>query len=73
MPTTKKRINITLSTDMEAAIGRLAKKEKIPESAKAAELIRLGLEIEEDAVWNALAMERDGKKSQYVPHAKAWK
>ena len=44
-----------------------------PEDAsKALELIKAALELEEDQVWNRLAIKRDTKKAKFVSHEKVW-
>ena len=73
MATNKKRVNITLSPELERAISRVALRDKVPQATKAAELLRLALEIEEDEVWDALASSRDARGARYVSHQKAWK
>lgn len=73
MPTTKKRINISLSENMEVAISKLAWRDQVPEATKATELIQLALEIEEDSVWDKLATKRDAKNTTFLSHARAWK
>jgi len=72
MPTTKKRINISISPDMERALETLALRDSVPEATKAADLLRLALEIEEDAVWDTIALRRDTSKTRFVSHKKAW-
>ena len=72
MPTTKKRINISLSSDMEKALETLARRDDVPEATKAAELLRIALETEDDQVWDVLASDRDRKGAKFVPHKKAW-
>ena len=72
MPTTKTRLNITLLPEMEIAVKKLAIRDKISKSSKAAELIRLALEIEEDRLWDKLAQKRDVKSAKFVSHKKAW-
>ena len=73
MATTKKRINVTLSRDVERAITKLAKRDQVPEATKAGELIRLALEIEEDAVWDQLATERLKSSKGFISHEEVWK
>jgi len=73
MPTTKKRLNITLSRDLDKALSRIAARDEVPEATKAAELLRSALEVEEDEAWEILAKERDRKNAKYLKHAKAWK
>ncbi len=72
MPTLKKRLNMSLPEDIEAALTILAKRDDVTPTTKALYLIKLALEIEEDDVWNALAEMRDTKKARFVSHAKAW-
>ena len=72
MSTTKKRINISLSKELEKTIEKLAKRDEVPEATKASELLRLAIEIEEDAIWNEIAKERDTKSARFVSHKKAW-
>ena len=72
MATTKKRINITLPPAEEKAISQLAKRDQVPEATKAAELLRLALQIEEDEVWDRIASERDTPDAKFISHEKAW-
>ena len=48
MATTKKRINISVSNDVEKALESLAKRDEVPVATKAVQLLRSALEIEED-------------------------
>jgi hypothetical protein len=73
MPTTKTRLNITLSPEMETAVKELAARDKISRAGKVTELLRTALEIEEDGVWNKLAEKRDLRGVKFVPHKKAWR
>ncbi len=73
MATTKTRINISLPDETEATLRRLAAKDRIPTATKAARLIELALEFEEDRVWNELAEKRDKKKAKFISPATAWK
>ena len=72
MPTTKKRVNISLSLPIENIIASLAKRDDVPQATKAAELIRIAIEIEEDHVFDTIASERDKSKAKLIPHKKAW-
>lgn len=73
MPTTKKRINLTLLPNLEVAIIRLAKRDSVAVAAKAVELINTALEIEEDDFLNKLAESRiNSKNAKYFSHKKAW-
>lgn len=72
MATTKKRLNITLSKDMEWALSKIAKRDRVPEATKAAELLLSAILIEEDGVWARLANERRKTKSKHYSHEEAW-
>ena len=50
----------------------LAKRDEVPQATKAAELIRLALETEEDQVFDLIASKRDTEKVKFVSHKKAW-
>lgn len=72
MPTTKKRINISLPTDVEASLAKLAERDEVPQATKAVYLLKLAIEIDEDDVLNSIAQERDTKGAKFVSHKKAW-
>ncbi len=72
MTTTKKRINISIPVDVEQMLGRIAKRDNMPQATVAAGLLRSALEIEEDQVWSALAEKRDTKGARLISHEKAW-
>lgn len=72
MATTKKRINISLPSDTERALSRIAKRDMVPEATKAAALLKLALEIEEDDVLDSIASTRDTKSAKFVSHTDAW-
>ncbi len=73
MPTTKKRINISVSKDVERAVKKLALRDDVPQATKAAELLRLALEIEEDIMFDRLASERQKRSNVYLSHDEVWK
>jgi len=72
MATAKKRINISVSKEVEKMLSALSKRDQVPTASKAAELLRMAIEIEEDEVWNAIASKRDTKDAKFVSHKKAW-
>lgn len=72
MTTVKKRINLSIGSDIEKMLGMLAKRDRVPQATKATELLRLALEIEEDQVWASVAEKRDKKGAHFVSHEKAW-
>ena len=57
---------------MENILSKLAKRDDVPQATKAAELIRIAIELEEDQVFDTIASERDIKKVKFVSHKKAW-
>ncbi len=77
MATSKKRINITLTKEAEEAIEELAKKDRVPQATKAAELLEEALALHEDLVLGQIAEERlrDAKrnKEKTIPHEEVWK
>jgi len=73
MATTKKRINITLSPQVETLIMKIAKRDAVPAATKVSELLETALHLEEDLVLGAMARVRDTKNVKFVSHAKAWK
>ena len=73
MPTTKTRINISVSDDVRDALAQLARRDRIPKATKVARLLETALELEEDEIWNAIAKRRDTPNARYLSHEKAWK
>lgn len=72
MGTTKKRINISVSSDVEKAIESLAKRDEVPVATKAAQLVRNALEIEEDFALAKLADERLRTEKEWFTHEEVW-
>ena len=72
MPTSKKRTNLVLSSELDTALTHLAKRDNVPKATKATELLKIAIKIEEDEVWDKLAQERDNEDSNFVTHKKAW-
>ena len=72
MATAKSRINISLPLELRAGLAKLARRDRVPEATKAARLLEIALELEEDQVWDIIAKARDIKSVRYVSHNKAW-
>ena len=72
MPTLKKRLNMSLPADIDAALSALAERDDVPQATKALHLIQLALTIEEDDVWNSIAEKRDTKDVKFYSHDEAW-
>ncbi len=73
MATLKNRINISVSKESDRALTALAKRDRVPLATKAAELLNLALELEEDSAWDALARARDTKGVRFLTHEEVWK
>ena len=73
MTTTKDRINISVSKDTRKTLERLAKRDQEPLATKAAKLIEVALELEEDRMLSAIADERlKNYKGPWLSHEKVW-
>lgn len=74
MSTTKPRLNISLTPEVNSALKKLAQRDNVPTATKAEKLLEIALEIEEDVAWDAIARSRDnGDKSRLIPHSEVWK
>ena len=73
MPTTKKRINISISKELDNALIKLAKRDQMPQATKAEHLLRFALEMEEDNILNTIAEGRDSSSTKFVSHKVAWR
>jgi len=73
MPTSKKRINISLPKDVETALFKLAKRDDLPPATKAIHLIKLAMETDEDDVLDLVESGRDTEGAKFVDHDKAWR
>ena len=72
MPTLKSRLNISLSDEMKEALQKISRRDRMPAATKAARLLEVALEIEEDKAWNELAEKRDSKTARFLSHKRAW-
>ena len=72
MPTSKKRINITVDDDLYRELEHLKALKRAPSlSAIILELTKEALEIQEDLYFAKIAEERE--KEPTIPHHKVWK
>jgi len=69
---TKKRVNISIAPEINAALHRLAERDQMPVASKALELIKKALQVEEDDALDFLAQERDVRGTRYLSHQKTW-
>ena len=73
MATVKKRINISVSKSVQDALKHLAKRDQEPVATKAAELLELALDIEEDRVLSRIADERlKNHRGRWLSHEEVW-
>ena len=74
MATLKNRINISLSKEVDRALAALAKRDCIPRATKAASLLQVALELEEDIYLGAIASEREKtSRTSFLSHEEVWK
>ena len=71
--TNKKRINLSVSEDIDSILKTLAQRDNVPVATKTLELLKEAIEIEEDVILEKIANERNTKDSKYISHEKAWK
>lgn len=72
MPTIKQRINLSVTADMSQVLEKLAVRDQTSVAAKTLELVRVALEIEEDAAFVTLLKKREKSKDKFVSHDDAW-
>jgi hypothetical protein len=73
MSTTKTRINVSISDELNSALKKLAVRDQVPTATKAERLLEIALEIEEDEVWDKIAASRLKTKDKFLSHNQAWK
>jgi hypothetical protein len=70
----KHRIQISISPASRQALKHLAKRDRVPEATKAADLLDFALDIEEDRYFSKLADARLKGKVKWIPDSdKVWK
>jgi hypothetical protein len=73
MATTKRRLNITLSPEVDALITMIAKRDQVPEATKVSELLNISLALEEDKAFSEISDKRlIDKNVKWVSHADVW-
>lgn len=73
MTTTKKRINISVSKELDDVLSKLAERDQVPQATKAEHLLRIALEVEEDQVLDEIVEKRDTNKARFISHASTWR
>ena len=64
---------MSVPDDIRAMLQKAAERDQVPEATKAARLLELGLELEEDQMWDEIANRRDKKGNRFTSHMRAWK
>ena len=72
MSTTKRRLNISLSKEVDEAITALAKRDQVPAATKISQLLQLSLAQEEDQLLSELAEARLQTSGQKLAGADVW-
>jgi len=72
MPTTKRRIPVTLPADLEEMLTKFAQHRNLSLSATINLLLREAIELAEDSYWSELADELDHKTKNYLSHDQFW-
>ena len=72
MPTTKKRLNITLADETYAVLERLSAKRRQSVAGVGLSLIEEALEYQEDLHFSRVADERLAREEKRIPHDRAW-
>jgi predicted DNA-binding protein len=72
MPTTKKRLAITVGDETYEMLERLSAKRRQSVAGVGLSLIEEALEYQEDLHFSKVADERLAKKEKRIPHQRAW-
>ena len=68
MSTSKSRINISLPDDVKKVLINISKRDQMPAATKAVRLMEIGMEVEEDEIWDKISTGRDSKDSTFHSH-----
>ena len=72
MPTQKNRVNLTVDSEVFAALGILAKRKRKSLSNVSIDLITRALELEEDFYFSSVSDRRLSEEKKRISHDKAW-
>lgn len=72
MPTTKQRINLSVTSEMSHVLEKLAIRDQMSVSTKTLELVSTALEIEEDIGFVQLVKSREKSKAKFISHDATW-
>lgn len=70
--TIKRRLNITLTPEIDNALSLLASRDNVPQATKAAELLSVAIDLQEDVLLGKIADTRNTNAATYISHEKAW-
>lgn len=72
MATTKRRLNVTLSPEVDLLVTLMAKRDRVPEATKISQLLVTSLALEEDRALSLLADARMKEKGVKMSHTDIW-
>ncbi len=73
MPTSKKRLNITLPKETALFLQKIALRDDVPQATKVVQLVERALELEEDEYFSVLADRRAAnRKAGTMSHKAFW-
>ena len=72
MPSTKKRINLTVDNKIYAILEKLSGKRQQKISTLSLNLLQQALELQEDIYFSRIVDERLSQKQKRISHNKAW-
>lgn len=73
MPTTKRRVSVTLPGELEGTLKFFRKKNQLSFSATILVFLKQGLEMAEDEYFSSLADELHAKTTRFSKHTTFWK
>ena len=72
MATIKKRVNVSLSKELEQQVTALAERDSVPTATKITELLRISLELEEDRLLSEISDNRVRTSTGRISHDAFW-
>jgi len=72
MATIKKRVNVSLSKELEQQVTALAERDSVPIATKITELLRISLELEEDRLLSEISDNRVRTSTGRISHDAFW-
>lgn len=68
----KKRIYISVSSEVEKALGLISVEKNTPVASVASILLEQAIELEEDKIWDQVVSERKITNKKFYSHKKVW-